>query len=34
MIQSFDYFQPIKIKFGTGRIREIGDAISGIGLCC
>jgi alcohol dehydrogenase class IV len=34
MIQNFDYFQPTKIKFGAGRIAEIGDFVSEYGKKC
>jgi len=34
MIQNFNYFQPTKIKFGAGRIAEIGDSVSELGKRC
>ncbi len=34
MMQNFDYFQPTKIRFGVGRISEIGNVISEYGKRC
>jgi alcohol dehydrogenase class IV len=33
-MKSFDYFQPTEIRFGPGRIREVGEVVSRFGKRC
>ena len=33
-MKAFDYYQPTEIKFGWGRVEEIGEVVSRFGKRC
>ena len=34
LIKKFDYYQPTELKFGWGRVEEVGEIISNYGKKC
>ncbi|GAH29562.1 unnamed protein product, partial [marine sediment metagenome] len=34
MVKTFNYFQPTDIRFGCGRVKEVGDIVAQFGRRC